>query len=477
MKSTSRFGMNKKGIICLNCEQPISDKDYFCSNCGQVNDTSRLSLKTYFSEYLAGFFSFDNRFLKTVFPLIFKPGKVTKEYVEGKRMRYVNPFQLYINVSIIFFLILGLLKTIESFTSIKNYEVNTVAINDSIKSETLAELKKNKPLNILSLDSDIDSISKSDSLATPLRDDSSETAKETQIKIHLDSIFKHTNILIQLNSSQITPVKKDSIFNSFYEKNLEYMLNLYNDDENITIDNWQNLSGLNQIKQFSLNHIQTSLEKNNIAYEIPETYKSPLQDEFLEKMAAASSFTKLNKFITYGNKNKDVNVLKALDDLGYEKTNWNIFYYNKSQNFSKLINDESYRKEYLNTMVSRISVALFFLLPIFTLVLGLFYIQKVGFFYIKNKYFYTEHLVFVFHQQTVFFLLFLLFYLVDRIFNTNIGMIAFFTIFPIHLFKSMRKFYAQGKFITTLKFIILNLLFVVFASIGAIIISFLGFLF
>jgi hypothetical protein len=234
---------------------------------------------------------------------------------------------------------------------------------------------------------------------------------------------------------------------------------------------------LNQIKQFSLNHIQTSLEKNNIAYEIPETYKSPLQDEFLEKMAAASSFTKLNKFITYGNKNKDVNVLKALDDLGYEKTNWNIFYYNKSQNFSKLINDESYRKEYLNTMVSRISVALFFLLPIFTLVLGLFYIQKVGFFYIKNKYFYTEHLVFVFHQQTVFFLLFLLFYLVDRIFNTNIGMIAFFTIFPIHLFKSMRKFYAQGKFITTLKFIILNLLFVVFASIGAIIISFLGFLF
>ncbi|WP_415859565.1 zinc-ribbon domain-containing protein [Aureibaculum sp. 2210JD6-5] len=36
MKSTTRFSKNKRGIECLNCNQPISDKDNFCSNCGQV---------------------------------------------------------------------------------------------------------------------------------------------------------------------------------------------------------------------------------------------------------------------------------------------------------------------------------------------------------------------------------------------------------------------------------------------------------
>ncbi len=484
MKSTSRFGKNNQGIICLNCEQPISDKDNFCSNCGQVNDTNRLSLKTYFSEYLAGFFSFDNRFLKTVFPLLFKPGKVTKDYVEGKRMRYVNPFQLYINVSIIFFLVLSLLKTIESFNSIQKQQINpteeaiirnSTAIADSIKMATLEELKNNEALPVLENYSD--SISKSDSVLKPQTKDSNEITKENQIKIHLDSVFKSSNIFTQLSNATLTKAEKDSVFNDFYDKNYAFILDLYIGNEKIKVDNWENLGEINQLKSSALNYMQSTFEKNNLAYEIPETYKSSLQDEMLQNVISASSFAKLNKFITYGNKHKDATVLDALDDLGYEKTNWNIFYYDKSQNFSKLLNDENYRNEYFNTIISRTSVALFFLLPIFTLILCLLYIQKVGFFYIRNKNNYTEHLVFVFHVQIVFFILLLLLLLLDRIFSTNIGMIAFFTIFPIHLLLSMRKFYGQGKFITLIKFLLLNLFFAILASIGAIIISFIGFLF
>ncbi len=486
MKSTSRFGKNKQGIICLNCEQPISDKDNFCSNCGQVNDTSRLSLKTYFSEYLAGFFSFDNRFLKTVFPLLFKPGKVTKDYIEGKRMRYVNPFQLYINVSIIFFLILSLLKTIESFSSVKDYEINNTtpeaAINnfetiaDSIKKVTLEELKNSNDFEISVLGNPNVSNSKLDSISKPPQTTSLKKSEENKIEIHLDSIFTHTTILTQLNSTNFSKNEKDSIFNSFYGKNLEYILGLNTNEKN-KINDWENLSEMNELKQFALSQIRTTFEKNNITYEISETHNIAIQDEVLQKIVSGSSFTKLNKFITYGNKHKDVNTLKALDELGYEKTNWNIFYYNKSQNLSKLFNEEVYRNEYMDSIVSIISVALFFLLPVFTFILCMLYIQKVGFFYIRNKNSYTEHLVFVFHVQTVFFILLLLLSVVDRIFNTSIGMIAFFTIFPIHLFKSMRRFYGQGKFITLIKFLLLNLFFAILASIGAIIISFIGFLF
>ena len=81
MKSTTRFTKNKKGIVCLNCNQPISDNDNFCSNCGQVNDELPLSIKQFISEFFSGFFSFDTRFFKTFIPLLLQPGKVSKEYV------------------------------------------------------------------------------------------------------------------------------------------------------------------------------------------------------------------------------------------------------------------------------------------------------------------------------------------------------------------------------------------------------------
>ena len=135
MKSVIRFNKNKKGIECLNCKQPISDKDNFCSNCGQVNDLSPLSIKQYLREFLSGFFAFDTRTFNTIFPLLFKPGKVTSNYINGIRMRYVNPFQLYLHTSIIFFLVISLFMSIDRFN---NYQTkkSTPTENDNIKVKT-----------------------------------------------------------------------------------------------------------------------------------------------------------------------------------------------------------------------------------------------------------------------------------------------------------------------------------------------------
>ncbi len=130
MKSNTRFNKNKRGIECLNCYQPISHRDNFCSNCGQVNDTKPLSIKQYITELLGGFFAFDTRTLKTLKPLLLKPGKVTNAYIHGSRMKYVNPFQLYLHTSIIFFLITGLLMSIDNYdnmvaNSIKKEKITT----------------------------------------------------------------------------------------------------------------------------------------------------------------------------------------------------------------------------------------------------------------------------------------------------------------------------------------------------------------
>ena len=88
MKSITRFTKNIRGNKCLNCENSISEEDNFCSRCGQVNDLKKVSLKQYLSAYFDDFLSFDSRLLNTIVGLIFKPGYVTKNYVEGKRMSH-----------------------------------------------------------------------------------------------------------------------------------------------------------------------------------------------------------------------------------------------------------------------------------------------------------------------------------------------------------------------------------------------------
>ena len=96
------------GEICLNCHLPLDKSDHFCPNCGQKNTTKKLSFGDFFFQFFSGLFNYDSRFQRTIRVTLFNPGKISKDYINGKRMRYANPFQFYLSVSIIFFLIAGI---------------------------------------------------------------------------------------------------------------------------------------------------------------------------------------------------------------------------------------------------------------------------------------------------------------------------------------------------------------------------------
>lgn len=171
----------------------------------------------------------------------------------------------------------------------------------------------------------------------------------------------------------------------------------------------------------------------------------------------------------YQKEHPDVSTYMALDALDYEKNYWNVFLYSKSGDWNEAVEDpENYGAEFKDRILSRVSVALFFLLPLFTLVVSLLYLRR--------KFNYTENLVFVFHVQTVFFLLLLLFIIIGRIAHSKAIIWVFIVIFMIHLYMAMRQFYQQGRIKTLVKYIILNSAFMVMAAIGAIIISFIAFM-
>lgn len=125
-----------KNSECLNCGQPFSGDENFCSYCGQKNNVKKINFGTFINNLFSGFLSYDSRFWRTFIPLLTKPGEVSKEYIAGKRARFVNPFRLYLNVSIIFFLILGFSNRMDDGES---------SIDDIVKTtQTIDSLTQNK---------------------------------------------------------------------------------------------------------------------------------------------------------------------------------------------------------------------------------------------------------------------------------------------------------------------------------------------
>ena len=107
MKS-SRQLLKYRGSECLNCQQPLDTSECYCHHCGQLNSTKRLTFNDFFEEFFSGIFAYDSRLYRTLRALLFKPGKISKDYIEGKRQRYANPYKFYLSVSILFFIFWGM---------------------------------------------------------------------------------------------------------------------------------------------------------------------------------------------------------------------------------------------------------------------------------------------------------------------------------------------------------------------------------
>ncbi|HEX9981002.1 MAG TPA: DUF3667 domain-containing protein [Flavobacterium sp.] len=92
---------------CLNCYSVVEKR--FCTNCGQENTETRSSfghLATHFAEDLT---HYDNAFWKTIKYLLVRPGRLTIEYLEGKRQKFVPPVKLYIFINFLTFFLLSVL--------------------------------------------------------------------------------------------------------------------------------------------------------------------------------------------------------------------------------------------------------------------------------------------------------------------------------------------------------------------------------
>ncbi len=89
---------------CADCGAEVTGN--FCSNCGQAAHVHRTLLHLG-EELLHGVMHFDGRLWRTLPLLILNPGRLTREWVQGRRTRYVSPLAMFLFTLFVMFFALS----------------------------------------------------------------------------------------------------------------------------------------------------------------------------------------------------------------------------------------------------------------------------------------------------------------------------------------------------------------------------------
>ena len=120
--------------ICLNCGTETPGR--YCPACGQENIEPKQSAWHLVNHFFSDITHFDGKFFVTVKDLFAKPGFLSREYMQGRRVSYLDPIRMYIFTSAFFFLIFF------SLFNVKNLHIGDEAKTNFLKGSSLNELLK-----------------------------------------------------------------------------------------------------------------------------------------------------------------------------------------------------------------------------------------------------------------------------------------------------------------------------------------------
>ncbi len=120
---------------CLNCGAHL--RGQYCGNCGQRARSRLISLWELVRDAFGDLFELDSRLWRTLVPLVIRPGRLTSDYLQGRRARYMPPFRMYLVLSLLFFLV-AFFEPRETFSIF--YEPQTLEEADDEERREAAEV-------------------------------------------------------------------------------------------------------------------------------------------------------------------------------------------------------------------------------------------------------------------------------------------------------------------------------------------------
>ena len=387
-------------LTCMNCKTPLNGP--YCHECGQpVRHFIRFFPKVLW-EMINEAFDLDSKIFRTLMPLFFRPGRLTMEYIAGRRARYVNPLRLYIITSIVFFIAISVLT---------NFQDNLV-VSDSdagVKSRTLV--------------SD-DPETNSPETKTP-PDETADTELTLTEEISAE-------VAAELLAEQEAKAAK-----RFEEVK-------------------QGLAELKKRKAEGIPIPQKLIDKIELA----------LEDGQVDDAELESFDFNLGDF----NVTTDSGGEWHPQDNPFQFNNWfapqttqdlNDFMWELKQ---KLISAQEDPRDLVEEVFNNIPQLMFILLPLFALLLKIMYIFK--------KRYYMEHLIVALHSHSFIFFSGITILVMSKLLDiyghidwleSTLSLLIFLVSFwiPINLFLQQKRIYAQGKFFTTIKFVLIGISYLV----------------
>ena len=86
---------------CRNCGANVTG-DY-CATCGQETRVKLPTARVFLREATGRYVALDGRLWRTLAALMFRPGFLTREYIVGRRRRYIRPARLFLVLSLALF--------------------------------------------------------------------------------------------------------------------------------------------------------------------------------------------------------------------------------------------------------------------------------------------------------------------------------------------------------------------------------------
>lgn len=122
---------------CLNCGTPLIGSH--CHACGQRGHQHR-TLGAFFHDLLHGVLHFEGKIWRTLPMLLLRPGRLTREYIDGRRASYVSPIALFLFTIFLMFAVFSALGADEAL--IDSVDLDTSQATQRALDTTNAEIEQ-----------------------------------------------------------------------------------------------------------------------------------------------------------------------------------------------------------------------------------------------------------------------------------------------------------------------------------------------
>lgn len=123
---------------CLNCGADLTGP--FCSECGQHAHVHR-TLTAFFHDLLHGVFHLEGKIWRTLPLLIWRPGELTRRYIDGQRASFVSPIALFLFSVFLMFGVVGLTSNTNQYSGKARADAAQELQKDQAKLSQLQQMR------------------------------------------------------------------------------------------------------------------------------------------------------------------------------------------------------------------------------------------------------------------------------------------------------------------------------------------------